>query len=539
MPTSFAEEMTKLGEAYTAPFVKLMEERMEGKTLEEVMEEPTSSSPKTTLEEIDLLVDGDLIAYRAAAAAGGVSYRYNKNKFKYKKQAVGYCVRHKLDPDKIERLVHTEPEANAIHNVESIINRIAQAYIDYDSKFHLYLSGNTNFRTDVAEDYKKNRAGLARPVHLDACKQHLVNKYGAIISDGCEADDLVAIHAHKLHKTDRKYSSVSLDKDFDMIPGEHFNWVKDEKYYTHKAEGKLIFYRQILTGDSTDNIPGLKKVGPKTAEKLLPKPRKGEVWWSDSEMYTAVIAAYLKRLGKKETETDKNYLIRCIKQVTQNARQLWLQTYEGEMWQPPKIDKVKRVQKYLDSAMKLSGAVEAEIKDVYGDTHFIDMPTVYQEAITIAGRTLADAVDAEILKGLENQVEEKKAALAVIAHSAKEIERLKMKAEMVHAEAATMIGTRRSAMSSRPTSFEKHKEREIERLRHKRYAEDREAFAGKYDTSEEYFKKPDKDASDKLLIRAPKNVCPEPLVELTIEEEKSPETKLDKARSWIKGVLKS
>jgi hypothetical protein len=92
-----------------------------------------------------------------------------------------------------------------------------------------------------------------------------------------EADDAMGI-AQMKHYTppenegDRGYCNstiVACDKDMDMICGNHYNPVKDIQYWIDDFQGHKNFYKQVLTGDSTDNITGLKGVGKVGAETIL------------------------------------------------------------------------------------------------------------------------------------------------------------------------------------------------------------------------------------------------------------------------------
>ena len=87
----------------------------------------------------------------------------------------------------------------------------------------------------------------------------------------------------------------------------------------------LNFYMQLLTGDSTDNIPGLKGVGPKTAEKVLANCT------TEEELYAAVLICYInhKPFMDYPREDIEDMIVR-------NARLLWIRKEEGELWQPPK-----------------------------------------------------------------------------------------------------------------------------------------------------------------------------------------------------------
>jgi len=68
---------------------------------------------------------------------------------------------------------------------------------------------------------------------------------------------------------------VDNDKDTDMIPGWHYNPRKKEKYHIGYKEAKYNFYKQLLIGDTADNIAGCeqekggRKFGPATAQVFI------------------------------------------------------------------------------------------------------------------------------------------------------------------------------------------------------------------------------------------------------------------------------
>lgn len=175
-----------------------------------------------------LAIDGDILAYRIAAAC---EESFN-----------GAC-------DDL---------------IDGTINSIA---LDTGiNKMRVYLSGSNNFRYSIAvtKPYKGNREGLKKPQHLSYCYDYIVKNYRAITCHGYEADDAIAsdmVQNGAIH--------CGIDKDIMQIAGRHYNFV--EKTWTDitQEQATLNFYRQILTGDSTDNIPGLPRVGEKTAEKII------------------------------------------------------------------------------------------------------------------------------------------------------------------------------------------------------------------------------------------------------------------------------
>jgi DNA polymerase-1 len=67
-----------------------------------------------------------------------------------------------------------------------------------------------------------------------------------------------------------KAIAVTIDKDLRSVPGWHWNPDKEEApVLVDEALADRNFYTQWLTGDSTDNVPGIWKLGPKKAAALL------------------------------------------------------------------------------------------------------------------------------------------------------------------------------------------------------------------------------------------------------------------------------
>jgi hypothetical protein len=179
----------------------------------------------------------------------------------------------------------------------------------------LYITGKGNFREQIAitAPYKGNRTA-PKPEHHQAMRDWLLKEWGAILVKGSEADDAIATEATKLGAGN--CIMVSVDKDFDQIPGWHYNFVKNIGYYVTEEEGLLSFYKQILTGDDADNIKGIYGVGPAKAGKML-----AETYNDELAMWQVCIDAY-------EGNTDR---------VIENARLLWLRRYDDELWTPPTL----------------------------------------------------------------------------------------------------------------------------------------------------------------------------------------------------------
>ena len=166
-----------------------------------------------------VLVDGDILAYRAAFATQDVSPKHAEEK------------------------------------VEVLLDFVLEATLDFvtPEQFEVYLTGPNNFRFDIAKSYpyKGNRKAVEKPTHLRHVRNYLVNKFDAIVSEGEEADDLIAIEATRCGPDT---IVASIDKDMLQIPCRHFNFNKKEWTTVSQWEGDKFFYTQILTGDAADNI---------------------------------------------------------------------------------------------------------------------------------------------------------------------------------------------------------------------------------------------------------------------------------------------
>ena len=180
--------------------------------------------------------------------------------------------------------------------------------------YEAFLTGKNNYRYEIAKTvpYKGNRKDAKKPKHYDALRECMVTRLGAVVVDGQEADDEVAI---RMTKEPDQYLLVGVDKDLRQIPGWHHNPVKAKTEYIDEFSAYKNFCLQLLTGDRVDNIPGLEGIGPVKAAKALKDAKTKE------DLLRAVWKAY------QEKEHGIEYL-------TEQGQLLWLRRYEGELWQP-------------------------------------------------------------------------------------------------------------------------------------------------------------------------------------------------------------
>ncbi|MCX5865294.1 MAG: DNA polymerase I [Deltaproteobacteria bacterium] len=138
-----------------------------------------------------------------------------------------------------------------------------------------------NFRHEMYQAYKANRPSM--PDDL-ACQIPYIKEivaahnFACLERQGYEADDLLASAAKKLAAQGHPVIVVSGDKDllqlvsdsitvWDPMRDVFMNPAAVQKKYNIPPEQLLDFF--ALMGDSSDNVPGVAGIGPKTAEKLI------------------------------------------------------------------------------------------------------------------------------------------------------------------------------------------------------------------------------------------------------------------------------
>jgi hypothetical protein len=210
------------------------------------------------------LIDGDIVVYSAGFANNERTYHCEDGSmFRYKKDAAAHCAAKGFDISSIERRDAPGFLDFALANIRILLNKILE---DTECvEYKIFLSGDDNWRRELAPSYKANRDATHKPVWFEEMKDYLILEHDAIVTkDGMEADDFLGL-AQDVDTT----VICTLDKDLDQIPGWHYNWKSRETYYVTSDESNLFFWMQMLMGDSADNIKGIYGIGPVRAKTML------------------------------------------------------------------------------------------------------------------------------------------------------------------------------------------------------------------------------------------------------------------------------
>lgn len=233
---------------------------------------------------LKLNVESDEILYRAAFATEKQGYkiitnkgsirdfgnRYTKTQILHRINELG-IINYTLEGYKI-----LEPLEHSLYIVKRTIQKLKQMG---EPILWLSPSNQSNFRFQIAKTPGTNGPGYKagrppKPVYYPEIRKYLIKQFGAQEIDGYEADDALGMFQNETSV------AVHIDKDINMIEGKHLHWVSGERYIVEsglgqlptdnqRGWGKAFFFHQMLTGDRTDNIPGVEGIGPVKATKLL------------------------------------------------------------------------------------------------------------------------------------------------------------------------------------------------------------------------------------------------------------------------------
>lgn len=274
----------------------------------------------------EALIDGDSLVYRCGFSAEKTHYlvehdveldlprKYDWNmKFESAKDAKAHIEEAAGFgwPSVLWSRKEYQPLEFALQATKTTIESILEKAKPKD--FTIYLSGRDNFRYDIADYYKGNRDHTAKPKYWRDVRDYLIANWGAVVTDGIEADDAIGIGG-----SSPSCCIVSNDKDLDQIAGWHYDWTKSRVYQVSRRQADFALYSQILSGDATDNVPGVDGIGPVKAGKLLEGAK------NSTELFERCWAVYRDRYG----DTARDYFL-------EQARLMYIHRKPNDEYRPP------------------------------------------------------------------------------------------------------------------------------------------------------------------------------------------------------------
>jgi len=227
---------------------------------------------------------------------------------------------------------------NAVFNFATMLLRILK---EHEPK-HLAIAfdvGGKTFRHSMYDQYKANRSAPPEDLPPQIPLIHrLVDTFRIpkLMVQGVEADDVLATVAEQAKAAGYDVVIITGDKDLMQLVDDHVTLL-DEMRMTRGHDGSRIGREQVkekfgvgpehvadilaLAGDSSDNVPGVKGIGPKTATELVQQ-------WGDLENILAH-AHEVKSQSRREKLIEEAELARLSKRLVVIKRDVEMPVDDG------------------------------------------------------------------------------------------------------------------------------------------------------------------------------------------------------------------
>jgi DNA polymerase-1 len=236
----------------------------------------------------------------------------------------------------------------AIYGVVNMLRSLLKRYKPENMAVVFDAKGKT-FRSDIYAEYKAHRPPMPDELRSQIEPLHeIVKAMGLplLCVDGVEADDVIGTLATQASEEGRFTLISTSDKDMAQLVNEHVMLINtmtdtllDEEGVKEKfgvAPDQIIDYLALM-GDSSDNIPGLPKVGEKTAQALLQGIPSIDAIYDDVDAVTKLSFRGAKSMPKKLQEYRDQLLmsrelatIKCDVELDFNPQQLSISAADND-----------------------------------------------------------------------------------------------------------------------------------------------------------------------------------------------------------------
>lgn len=187
------------------------------------------------------------------------------------------------EEDRIE-----EAKYRTRNKLQEIQNNVEEWYNIQET--FMFIGGGGNFRYDIYPDYKSNRKDKNPLIPVIA--DYMLNELKAIPSKGAEADDYV-YNATVMSNGNCVVAAIDKDilyncPDIPFYDYRSYKNILGEFKSIDKLESRLAIASQVVTGDSSDGIPGAYSVGKAWCRDNMNK------YMTDYQFTKAIMKAYLK-----------------------------------------------------------------------------------------------------------------------------------------------------------------------------------------------------------------------------------------------------
>ena len=193
-------------------------------------------------------------------------------------------------------------QTNAIHGVLNMLDRLRKDY-DPNHMAVVFDAKGKTFRNDLYPEYKATRPPMPDELREQIEPLHEIIKaqgYPMLVEPNVEADDVIGTLS-KMY--DGKVIISTGDKDMAQLVDDQIHLINTMSNSYFDRQGvidkygvppELIRDYLALIGDTSDNIPGVPKVGPKTAVKWLNEYGSLENIMKNADKFKGKVGEYLR-----------------------------------------------------------------------------------------------------------------------------------------------------------------------------------------------------------------------------------------------------
>jgi len=221
----------------------------------------------------------------------------------------------------------------AVYGITKMLKSLLRDYQPVHAAIMFDAKGK-NFRHTLYPDYKANRPPMPAELVAQIPLVHeMVQALGfpLLMENGVEADDVIGTLTKKAKAAGMQSLIFSGDKDFAQLVCTEVTLIDTMKNTRLDEQGvldkfgippKLIIDYLSLVGDSVDNVPGVKKVGPKTAVKWLKDYGSLDVIIKNASKMKGKVGENLREALAYLPLTRKLLTIKCDVALSQELPQL-------------------------------------------------------------------------------------------------------------------------------------------------------------------------------------------------------------------------
>ena len=193
----------------------------------------------------------------------------------------------------------------AIYGVINMLKRLQKDYPEDHIAVVFDAKGKT-FRNDMYPEYKANRPPMEEELRIQIEPIHTIVKamgFPLLCVSGVEADDVIGTLSHQASEQGLETIISTSDKDMAQLVNDHVTLINTMTETSMDRDGviekfgvppeRIIDYLTLI-GDKVDNVPGVPKVGPKTAVKWLTEYDSLEDIMAHADEFKGKVGEYLR-----------------------------------------------------------------------------------------------------------------------------------------------------------------------------------------------------------------------------------------------------